>query len=72
MINVKEFPSIIAKMKAAAGNDKEYAKLDQELCGPATGIYYDEDKDEIVIAEDWTVDEKGNVVPCSNYGPGVE
>lgn len=71
MINVKEFPTIIEKFKAAE-NDAEYAKLDQELCGPSTGIYYDEDRNEIVIAEDWTVDEDGNVVPCSNYGPGVE
>lgn len=70
MVNVKDFEKIEEKLRKAEG--QEYFRLNQELTGPEFGIYYDEDEKKLKIAEDWTIDLDGNVVPCSNFGPGVQ
>lgn len=70
MINVRDFETIKAELKEYFGAP-EWEELEAKYCGPGTGIYFDEKKDEIVVANDWTIDENGDVVPCSNFGSGV-
>ena len=60
-INVKEFPAIREEMRHATqkgGNLGAHAAK----YGPDTGVWYDEDTDEVKVASGWRIDENGDVV----------
>lgn len=79
-INAKDFEVIKAELRTAKlanphpekEEDDVYTQLNQKYCGPGTGIWYDADKDEIHLAEDWYIDDDGWVKPTSMMpGPGT-
>ena len=73
MINVKDFPKIVQAFKDAYAtpSEKDEVWLDEQLCGPGTGIIYDEKTESIKIATGWKADEEGNIRRLSEFGPGV-
>lgn len=61
MVNVSEFEAI-KKMFTEAKTEEQYTEINDTYCGPSTGIWYNKDTKEIVVANGWTIDDDGNVI----------
>lgn len=61
MVNVTDF-EMIKDLFAKAENEDQYTAINDEYCGPATGIWYNKEAKEIVVANGWTIDDNGNIV----------
>lgn len=71
MVNKKDIPKMEAELNAAKGTDC-YEKLRDKYEGPGVGLDYDEESGKLHIAEGWTADPDGNIVPVDSVtGPGA-
>lgn len=79
MYNKKDIPNLEAKIAAAIAEDgsdetPRVEKLIEEIADPSTGLIYKPGENgapgHLVIADGWMADEKGNIVPLENFGPG--
>ena len=60
-IKFADLPAIAAKLAAAEGTP-EFDKLNQEFCGPDTGVVYDDETKTCGVADGFTVKD-GLIVP---------
>ncbi len=60
-IKFTDLPAIAAKLAAAEGTP-EFDKLNQEYCGPDTGVWYDDETKTCGVADGFTVKD-GLIVP---------
>lgn len=61
VININDFDKIKGMFKEA-DTEERWTEINDLYCGPATGIYFDKDANEIVIAKGWKAADNGDIV----------
>lgn len=62
VVNVKDFDKIKKLFADAEGDEEKWTTVNDTYCGPATGIYFDKDAHEIMVANGWKVADNGDIV----------